>query len=63
MTSSLVSTRLDESCGKTLGTTTSATYVDKIANFNPKPQLQGGTLYAFVLSAVGATGAAGYNAQ
>ncbi len=46
-----------------LGTTTSATYVDKIANFNPKPQLQGGTLYAFVLSAPGASGSTGYNAQ
>jgi hypothetical protein len=46
-----------------LGTTTSATFVDKIANFNPKPQLQGGMLYAFVLSAPGATGSTGYNAE
>jgi hypothetical protein len=29
-----------------LGITTSATYVDKMAVFSPKPQLQGGTLYA-----------------
>jgi hypothetical protein len=46
-----------------LGTTTSSTYVPKIANFNPKPQLQGGTLYAFVLSAPGAGGNNAYRAE
>lgn len=47
-----------------LGTTDSATYVDKTANFNPKPQLQGRTLYAFVLSAPAAsTGSKSYRAE
>jgi hypothetical protein len=46
-----------------LGTTTSSTFIDKIAVFSPELQLQGATLYAFVLSAPGATGATGYNAE